>query len=188
MTGNKLFDCQEMFRHACAFCECADMAYKEEKHPTADISWYDLPAIVQSAFACEVFLKAICLFHDIELKPLCKRKQGHDLKVLYDALPQEIREQIKMEVSHGDKEKWTDWRGIQIIDEISNAFVEWRYSYEHDWNKSASMQINIGFLNQFRDCLRDICCVKFFSKTWDKYKMGENFIEVSISGCTRIID
>ena len=176
MIGNKIFDCQEMFRDACAFCECADLALKAEQHPTADISWYDLPAIVQSAFACEVLLKAILKYQEIEYKPT------HKLRELYDVLSCDIKEIIKQEVVARSGEKWTDWRGIQIIDEISNAFVEWRYSYEHDWNKSASMQINIGFLNQFRDCLRDICCVKFFSKTWDKYKMGDNFIEVSFCG------
>ena len=174
MIGNKLFDCHEMFRHACAFCECADMAYKAEKHPTADISWYDFPAIVQSAFACEVFLKAICLFHDIELKPLYKNKQGHDLKALYYVLPQEIREQIKMEVSHGDKEKWFNRFGVEHLVDISNAFQEWRYSYEHDWSKSSTMHIEIGFLNRFRDALREACCQMLFSTTWEEYKGSKN--------------
>ena len=32
MIGNKIFDCQEMFRHACTFCECADMALDKLQH------------------------------------------------------------------------------------------------------------------------------------------------------------
>ena len=168
MTGNKLFDCQEMFRDACAFCECADLALKAEQHPTADISWYDLPAIVQSAFACEVFLKAILKHQDVKSPKL------HKLRDLYEALPLELKEWIKNEVSGGYRDMWTNSWGQDYLDNISNAFVEWRYSYEHDWSKSSTMHIEIGFLNRFRDALREASCQMLFKKTWNEYKGSKN--------------
>ena len=168
MTGNKIFDCQEMFRDACAFCECADLALKAEQHPTADISWYDLPAIVQSAFACEVFLKAILKHQDVKSPKL------HKLRDLYEALPMELKEWIKNEVSGGYRDMWTNSWGQDYLDNISNAFVEWRYSYEHDWSKSSTMHIEIGFLNRFRDALREASCQMLFKKTWNEYKGSKN--------------
>lgn len=168
MTGNKLFDCQEMFRHACAFCECADMALSKFKHDTADIAWYDSPATVNSAFACEVFMKAILKYQEI------KTPKSHKLRELYDALPDELKEWVKQVVSRGFHDIWTDVWGQDYLDEISNAFVEWRYSYEHDWSKSSIMHINIGFLNSFRDALREACCQVVFGITWEEYKGRQN--------------
>ena len=92
MTGNKLFDCQEMFRHACTFCECADMALNKFQHDTADIGWYDTPATVNSAFACEVFMKTILKYQDKEIP------KSHKLRELFDAIPTKIKELIKQYV------------------------------------------------------------------------------------------
>ena len=63
--NKNLFDCQRMFRHACAFSDCADFALKEFRPDIVDVAWYTTPAIVNSAFACEVFLKTLILFHGI---------------------------------------------------------------------------------------------------------------------------
>lgn len=167
MTENKLYDCQEMFRVACTFCECADMAQEKFQHDTADIGFYNTPSIVNSAFACEVFMKAILKFKQI------KTPKTHKLKELYDTLPDELRERIKQNVSCGCLGIWRDCFGLEYLDEISNAFVEWRYSYEHDWSKCGSMKIHTGFLNRFRDTLREICCEMFFDITWERYKRNE---------------
>ena len=161
MIGNKLTDCQEMFRHACTFCECADMALDKFKHDTADIGFYVSPVTINSAFACEVFLKAILKHQDI------KSTKSHKFRDLYEALPLELKEWIKNEVSGGYPDMWTNL----YLDNISNAFVKWRYNYEHDWRKDGcTMHIEVGFLNRFRDTLREICCRMFFGITWDEYK------------------
>ena len=165
MTGNKHFDCQEMFRHACTFCECADMALDKFKHDTADIGFYVSPATINSAFACEVFLKAISTYQDKKIP------RSHKLRDLYEALSNELKEFIKHEVSGGYPDMWTNLLGQDYLDNISDAFVEWRYNYEHDWRKDGStMHIEVGFLNRFRDTLREICCRMFFAVTWDEYK------------------
>ena len=64
---------------------------------------------------------------------------------------------------------WKDAFGRELLENISDAFVDWRYSYEIVGNKRASMQINIGFLAAFRNALRELCCREFFGKTWEAY-------------------
>ena len=89
MTTGNLVECQKMFRHACAFSECADIAREKIQHDTADIDWYITPSVVNSAFACEVFLKALLLFYSVP------PKKDHKIKDLYGLLPDDLREQVK---------------------------------------------------------------------------------------------
>ena len=166
MTGNKLFDCQEMFCHACTFCECADLAQNKLQHDTANIGFYTSPAVINSAFACEVFMKAMLLYYG---EPTHKM---HKLKNLYEALPDEVREWVKSVTSMNCRDLWVDSFGFEILDQVSNAFVEWRYIYELNWSKGAAVYIDIGFLNRFRDALREACCQTLFSTTWQEY-LGE---------------
>ena len=164
MIENKLFDCQEMFRHACTFCDCADLAGKKMKHDTAGIGFYTSPVVINSAFACEVFMKALLLHHGK------KMPKSHKLRDLYEALPDKTKDWVKQTTSLGFRDFWFDLWGFEILDQVSNAFVEWRYRYEYDWTKSATMRIDIGFLNRFRDALREACCYLFFGVTWNDYK------------------
>lgn len=158
-----LFDCQRMFRHACAFAECADLALKNFRHDSADIEWYAEPATVNSAFASEVFLKALLNYHDIPLK------RQHKIKELYELLPDKLKAVVKQTTIANYGGMWEDAFEHELLDLISNAFVDWRYSYEIVGKKRASLQINIGFLTAFRNALRELCCREFFSKTWDEY-------------------
>lgn len=163
MIGDKMFDCREMFRHACAFCECADMAFEKYKHETADIEFYSTPAVVNAAFACEVFCKALLKYDDIPYKKV------HKLADLYNKLPNDIKDCIKSIVIY-KYGKWKDNFGFDCLDNISNVFAKWRYIFEHDWSESASIHLQTGFLFAFRDALREICCQLFYYKSWEQYK------------------
>lgn len=163
MTSTNDFLCQQMFRHACAFAECADMAEAKVCHDTADIELYTSPATVNSAFSCEVFLKALLKHYNLQIK------REHQLKELYDLLPEEIRKWIKLSVTRQPNKDWTDVWGRDELELISDAFREWRYCYEHDWSKSSIMTINYGFLCSFRNALREACCQLLFKKTWEEY-------------------
>ena len=165
MIGNKENDCKEMFRHACAFCEVADMAMEKFHHETADISWYVDPAEVNSAFACEVFLKAILKWNDIE------QKKVHKLKDLHELLPAKVQEHIHYCVlnEHGS---WTNAMGQNLLELVSDDFGRSRYLYEHDLHKQGSVRIYTGFLEMYRNILRDVCCQLFYGITWDEYKRG----------------
>lgn len=163
MTNYKLFNCQQMFRHACAFADVADLALEKFRHDTADIEWYTEPAVVNSAFACEVFLKALLIFYDVPMN------KEHKIEKLFNLLPDEIKDFVKQTVMINYGGMWRDPFSCELLKNISDAFVEWRYSYENVGNKRASLQINIGFLTVFRNALREACCHEFFSITWDEY-------------------
>ena len=159
---NALFNCQEMFRHACAFSECADMAREKFRHETADISWYTTPSIVNSAFACEIFLKALLLYHDVIIN------KEHNLKSLFEMLPERVREYIISTVKYNTGRQWESVWGFDPVERISNAFVEWRYCYEYHHH----MEMDISFLEAFRNALRNSCSQLFFGETWEEYKLN----------------
>lgn len=163
ITGNTLFDCQQMFRHACAFADCADFAMQNFNPQLVDVEWYSTPAAVNSAFACEVFLKALLLYFGIP------KSNQHNLKKLYDRLPDKTKDWVKQTVllRYG---AWSDAFGLELLDSISDTFVKWRYSYEHDPKKTCSLQNNISFLMAFRNTLRETCCQLFYCKTWEEHR------------------
>lgn len=162
-ANTTLFTCQQMFRRACAFSDCADFAMKEYDPEITNVEWYTTPAIVNSAFACEVFLKALLLYYNIKLK------REHKLKDLYELLPKNDKEQIKQGTLIKYPVGWENGFGLERLEHISDAFVEWRYSYEYVPGKRGSLQIDIGFLNAFRNTLRDVCCFRLFGMKWDDY-------------------
>ena len=159
-----LFTCQQMFRHACAFSDCADFAMEKFDSGKTEVEWYTTPATVNSAFACEVYLKALLVFNNI-----CMKKE-HRLKELYELLPENDKELIKQETLTKYPVGWKDGFGLERLEHISDAFVKWRYNYEFVPEEMGSMHIDIGFLSAFRNTLRDVCCFRLFSIKWDEYK------------------
>lgn len=159
--GEKNFDCHEMFMHACTFCECADLVSQKGKHDTAPIGFYDMPALVNSAFACEVFLKTILNWYDI------KPPKSHKLKDLYEAIPEEIQTFIKSKFHY--RGGWISSSGLTHLEILSDAFYDFRYIYEYDFNKGGYC-IEISFLTVFRDALRDCCSRLLFGIPWEQYK------------------
>ena len=152
--------------HACTFCECADMAVEKSRHDTAPIGFYDMPPLVNSAFACEVFLKTILKWFDIQ------PPKSHKLKDLYEKLPEEFRKQFEDALLKSYGGTWMGECGVDYLSTLSNAFQEFRYFYEHDFRKSGShYYIETTFLQVFRDALRDCCCRVIFNIGWEQYKV-----------------
>lgn len=162
-TNTTLFTCQQMFRHACAFSDCADFAMKELDIDNTNVEWYTTPAIVNSAFACEVYLKTLLLFYNIPAK------KEHKLKELFEMLPENDKECIKRETVINYGGRWMDGFGLERLAYISDAFVKWRYNYEYVPEKMGSMQIDVGFLDAYRNTLRDVCCIRLFGTKWVEY-------------------
>ena len=139
-----------MYRTGCEFSDCADFAMKAQDTMPFHGLFYSVPAIVNSAFACEVFLKFLLEIEQIEIK------RKHQLKELFDQLP----ERVKTDIQQNTMQKygtWTDVFGLSLLHEISDAFVQWRYNYEHDFRKDGTMKVEIGFLVAFRNALREKC-------------------------------
>ena len=143
-------DAFEMFRTGCNFSDCVDLCLKEhDSAPESNLA-YITPAIVNAAFSCEVFLKLLLQHEGKDIHKI------HKLNDLYAKLSEDIQMELKEKtiLRYG---KWSDIGGRPYLEQISNAFVEWRYSYEHDWTKSASMQIEVGFLIAFKNSLKELC-------------------------------
>lgn len=173
MTGDIAYDSRRIFRHACAFADCASFCEKEPNSLIIPTQWYTTPDIVNSAFACEVFIKSLLIYHGMTIDEI----KGHKLSLLWELLKQkdeEITIRIKetvIEIFNSDEEKF-----YSMLENISNAFEYWRYIYEKHGGK-----IHINFLRIFRETLRNACCKQIYNQTWDEYvsdKKRQNAIKI----------
>lgn len=147
---SKSMDVFSMYQTGCEFSDCADFAMKAQDVVPFHGLFYSVPAVVNSAFACEVFLKLLLEVEQIEFKRM------HQLEELFNQLP----EQVKTAIQQSTIQKygtWTDVFGLNLLHQISDAFVQWRYNYEHDFGNDGTMKIEIGFLVAFRNALREKC-------------------------------
>ncbi len=154
---DKLFECREMFLQAHGFSKCAKIAMEGGIECST-------PAIVNYAFACEVYLKSLLYFSDISFK------KKHELKELFDLLPEKYKESI-MRLTLAECGSWDDYS----LDNISNAFIEWRYSYETIGKKRACMRIETGFLVALNNALRELCTNEFFGITYNQF--GKTYLD-----------
>jgi len=165
MTGNIQLDYSRMFRHGCAFLDCARNCEREPNSIECRFHSHTVAGIVNSAFACEVFIKALLVFHGMQRDELLRIK--HDLDSLWKEFKNTDNETAKR-VEESLK-AWFDSDNDNMFDEMlekcSHAFVHWRYIYEQQEGS-----VNINFLSGFRDILREVCCEKFYAQTWEDYK------------------
>ncbi len=143
-------DVVEMYFTACKFSECADLCQREGEKEDAQWFLYVNPAVVNAAFACEVFLKLLLHSEGIRIP------KGHRLHVLYHELPCALQERIRGDViqRYG---QWKDAFGMECLENVSDAFATWRYIYEHDWHKSVTVRIDVSFLMALKNALKALC-------------------------------
>ena len=162
MTGDKLFDACRIFKHACAFVDCAKFCETEPNKIGYRLQSHMVSGIVNSAFACEVFIKSLLVFNGVSVEKI----HGHDLKILWGKL-QKVDLQTALLVEMRMRE-WFNSEDETLFDkmltEISNAFEYWRYIYE-----KRGGTINPNFLRGFRDVLREVCCNKLYNKSWEEF-------------------
>lgn len=83
MGEKNVLDPHRMFEQACAFSDCARCC---EIEPNNIIEYrfksHTVSGIVNSAFACEVFIKTLLVIHGVPVKEMRDKKVGggHDLK------------------------------------------------------------------------------------------------------------
>lgn len=152
-----------MFRHACAFVDCAEACEKESNHIKLRTASHLTADIVNSSFACEIFLKTLLIYHGVALKTLQDEHQLNELWKIYKnkdkKLAIKIEESINNWFQTKDKELFT-----KLLNQSSNAFVYWRYIYE-----KRGTTINSHFLRGFRIILRETCCHKICGNSWKDY-------------------
>lgn len=119
-----------------AYKRCKEGKNPRSNHGGIAFSVVNIPAIVNAAFASELYLKSM----------LTKEVKKHNLKTLFDELPckiqKELEEKIKPEF---DALNWgKDFMGYLV--DIDDVFEFWRYIHEKDKP--------IGYLgNRINECL-----------------------------------
>lgn len=162
MFDNNILDYERMFKHACAFFDCAKYCEIEPNNIEYRMMSHNVANIVNSVFACEVFIKSLLSFHGISGNKL----KGHELKELWNKL--RILDSKNTSLIEKSIKSWFNSENENLFDElldsVSNAFEYGRYIYEKDnWN------INPNFLRGFRNILREFCCNQFYKKSWFDY-------------------
>ena len=110
----------QMFEHACAFVDCARYCQIEPNNIKCRTKSHSVSGIVNSAFACEIFIKTLLVFHGVPVEEL----KCHDLKRLWGKF--KIKDaNTALSVERGMRE-WFKSQNENMFDEmlndISNAF------------------------------------------------------------------
>jgi len=97
-----------------------------------------LPYITNMSFSLELYLKCLLEIENVN-KP-----RTHDIAVLYSNLSNNIKSRVSNNVPR--------YRELEdSLEEISNAFEEWRYSYEKE-----KLGIDTGKINKAITIFRDL--------------------------------
>lgn len=161
MSEVEKLDVERMFRHACAFADCAIFCEREPNN-VVEVRTHSHTAagIVNSVFACEVFIKTLLTIAGIDFK------KEHRLKVLWHKLKKvdtqttDLLEDSIQKYFNTQNEKLFQ----ELLNQASDAFICWRYIYEVD-----EARINILFLIRLRNLLREECCKKLYGQSWMDY-------------------
>lgn len=163
-------DPTKAFEQACAFADCAELLETERvKIHATPFARFSAAAAV-SAFACELFLKAL-----ISACRLSGEESGgfsiHGLNQLFDILRGEDASAVaEIENATLCMVKLEDgYTFDKALRDASDSFIFWRYSYEHGRAKSGVM-----LLRSMRLVLRDKCCVKLYGRPWSTYAQQYN--------------
>lgn len=156
--------CVRMFKHGCAFAECGKHCEVEPINSEQMAGSFTIAGIVNSAFACEIFLKTLLAISSTKAK-------GHKLSYLWKNLEKqnpslsiEIKQRIQMSFFTEDSQFLDE---MLAIDTISDTYCHWRYIYEDE--KSSQLRMNRNFIRIFRVVLQEICCETLFGCSWAEY-------------------
>ena len=163
---NEKYDAKMMFRHACAFSDIADLCVKEPSPFMYRTLSHSVSGIANSAFACEIFLKALLINGDISEESV--RLLGHDLYDLWNKyrdvdtdFVNNTENDFKIIYKTSDDNMFSNKLNI-----AANAFDHWRYLYE-----TKSSKLDKNFLIMFRNTLRNECSKKLYGKNWEEYEI-----------------
>jgi hypothetical protein len=137
-----------MFKQARSFAKIAkDIHSKSLLKPPFDQE-ASAPFVVNSAFACEMYLKAL---QSVYGEP----EEIHSLSQLFKHLPNKLKDKVNKLT----KEKSTSFKLNSTklfkdhIKTISNAFIDWRYIYEKD-----NVTVNLSVILLILTVLDTLAC------------------------------
>jgi len=116
---------QAMFNQAFAFANTSNLIYERDlrRHPRNGLSI--APFVVNAAFSIEIYLKALAQKHGVVLR-------GHELYDLCKALPEKALSEIEQVTPQCAAKRALDEdpNFTAYLQNLNNAFVDWRYCYE----------------------------------------------------------
>lgn len=101
----------------------------------------NVPAIVNGAFAIELYIKS----------KLLEKTEGHNLRLLYNKLDQELKDGIKSEIESKIDKRFTSFN--KLFKTIANAFEYWRYIHEKN-DLGYGLNITLNNLSIFVETIR----------------------------------
>ena len=93
------------------------------------------PLIVNAAFSCEAFMKAIMIYDSDK----GEFSTGHNLKMLFGELDSNVRNWITQKFS----EKFASMTVDQLLEYEQNDFEKWRYAFENRKSKLTSNALGL---------------------------------------------
>lgn len=119
---------RDYYNNGLSFMKAAWRCYGKEKDgqyriiDSGEICQLPAPAVVNAAFACEMFLKSLLVYYGIQ------DRKGHSLITLFDRLPEDSKNVISLFC--GDKRDATVFRKTLSIH--ANDFIDIRYFVESE--------------------------------------------------------
>ena len=122
-----------------AYCKAKDFQAVAELLD-AEENFKLIPTVVNAAFACELYLKALIMWQE----KTSARIREHKLSELLARIDDGDRDMI---VRSANIFNWAEF-----VNEADNAFVEWRYIHENDGFKMISISDLLRFANALKSC------------------------------------
>lgn len=183
--------CVFMFRQACAFAECGKHCEIEPLPFSMRKSNFTIAGMVNSALACEIFLKTILQYYTNSYPGV------HELNTLWANL-KENNPNIAKEISATVDSIYSTSQPNIIervleIKSISKTFPHWRYIYEKEpldsetvlalkdkrangkelndkeQKQAERFDSDPNFIRIFREVLQAECCKILFDCSWNEY-------------------
>lgn len=119
-----------------------------DKYGRTCYSVLNIPAIVNAAFACELYIKSI----------LATTIKDHDLAILFAQLDNEMQKKIRQHVDNCFVGHPT-YSFDSCLKRAANAFIDWRYIYENehsDGYMGCLINEHLVFFNHFVFILKEL--------------------------------
>ena len=142
------------YRQGIRFADCAERSMGEVNEDGSiqivggRYEFLGAPVMVNAAFACEVFLKAILIACDIDYNSILKGNAKHMLKRLYDLLPEE---EYKEFLRVGEKEEFE-----QELEKHSADFIDWRYFMEQPGEYRMRPQFTMVLAENLQELAKEV--------------------------------
>ncbi len=116
---------QAIFNQALAFANTSAYLYERDLRKSPRKGFTASPFVVNAAFSIELYLKALAQKHGLTLR-------GHELMKLYVALPSKANAEINRVIPQcaANRALGEPPNFVGYLQNLNNAFVQWRYSYE----------------------------------------------------------